>query len=411
MAEENSNVQNQDAGNGQNNTPPVEQNSGSLAFLSGLKGFDETGFNKQMADLKKDKTPGAENGNQGQGGQNNTPATPAADNKEGAEGKEGNGTPKPGENPDKPVVEEEIETTLFGKQKVGDNKNKPAATPVEFKEFSDIQKYVESNHGVKDVNKFLTEVAPKWREQAQKYAEVDKKYNELMGVFEKLDDDLIDMFKANLQGDDWRQVMNQAPKLNFNKKVEDYSKEQLVEHYFPGKFSKEDFQDSDTENKALDVAYEAAKKSFATDKTVFDGKRATMVEQEQKRAEAFEKSITGSVEKLQKTLPLVHETVLKETGEILKSGAAGILNEFLNADGSLKEDAAQKLAMARHGIQTLETYMKFATKRSETEVREEFVSKGPDQLQGNNPGGQNKLSKKAEETLGMFKELGRKKFY
>lgn len=376
-------------------------------FLKGMKGFDENNFKKEIIEIRKTEQP-AEVNNNGAGD-----PTPVVEKKPGEEGyveKKPEVTPaaevKPGDKPD----EEVVETKLFGKKKLGSDK-KPGEEPVVLKEFSDIEKYVESNYGVKDVNKALTEIVPKWREQAQKGAESEKKYSEIMTTLDKLDEDIVEIMKANLEGKDWRKVITDAPKINFNKKVEDYSKKDLVNHYFPGKFSDEDFTDSDEENKSLDIAYEAAQKSFTNDKTSFDGKRAAMIENQNKQIEAYEKSITSSVEHLQKTLPHLNELVVKETGEALKSGAQGILSEFLNDDGTLKPDAAQKLAMARHGLEALNTYMGIATRKAETEIREEFVSKAPDKLQGQNGGGENKLSERAKSTLDMLKGIGKKSHY
>lgn len=389
----------------QENEKNEQQNVVVPEFLKGMKGFDEAAFVKEATEAKKTETPSEPKNEQKEQTQ-----TPELKNQGSAGSDEEAGTKGPVNQTGKKDEKIEVETKLFGKQTLGKN-DKTGNEPVVLKEFSDIEKYVKSTYGVDDVNKFLTEVGPKWREQAQKAAEIEKKHNEVLNTLDKLDEDVIELMKANLEGKDWRQQITNAPKINFNKKVSDYSKEELINHYFPGKFSKEDFSDSDEENKSLDIAYEAAQKSFNNDKTLFEGKRAALIENENKRMAMFEKSITGSVEHLQKTLPHLNELVVKETGEILKSGTTGILSEFLNKDGTLKEDAAQKLALARHGLEALNTYMGIATRKAETETREEFVSKAADKLAGNSAGGENKISTKAQETLDMLKGVGKKTFY
>ena len=374
-------------------------------FLKGMKGFDENNFKKEITEIRKTEQPAANTEVV------ETPA-PVVEKKPGEEGyveKKPETTPAAEKEGDKPN-EEVIKTGLFGEQKLGVNK-KAGEEPVVLKEFSDIEKYVKSNYGVDDVNKALTEIVPKWREQAQKGAESEKKYGEIMTTLDKLDEDIIEIMKANLEGKDWRKSLTDAPKINFNKKVEDYNKKELVNHYFPGKFTDEDFIDGDEENKGLDIAYEAAIKSFNNDKTSFESKRAALIADQNKQIEAYEKSITSSVEDLRRTLPHINDLVVKETGEILKSGGQGILSEFLNNDGTLKPDAAQKLAMARHGLEALNTYMGIATRKAETEIREEFVSKAPDKLAGINSGGENKLSERAKSTLEMLKGIGKKSHY
>lgn len=415
MAEESNAGQGQGTASQQNaNTNVPSGNSASTGlkntnnFLKGLKTYDA--FQKDASELTKKQetpavTPPAKPAVETPAGTTKTTEPPAAKPGEPAQAEAGKTTP-----PAKTEEEIEIETSLFGKQKVGKNKKDEAANTVEFKEFSDIEAYVKSNYGVEDYKKFLTEVAPKWREQATKASEFQKKATDFEKFFQGMPEKLWNAVMAYDQGHDWEESIKVAPGLKYDKKVGDYKKQDLVDHYFPGKFNKDDF-DSDQENKMLDVAYDAAKGYFERDKKDFDGKRTQMVETQKKQLEAYQKSISSSADHLKKTLPLVSDIAVNETSKVLEGGARSILAEFVNDDGTLREDAALRLSMAKHGLQTLQAYMKLATNKTETEVREEFVSRAPDKLPSQQGGGQNKLSEKAKKSLSVLDGINKKRTF
>ncbi len=401
------NQNNDHSNNGNNQNPALTNNApdvshslkGTLEFLAGGKASAE--FKKDIEDYEKQNGGGGENQNNNNQNQNQNQQNEGGDQGEGDKG-----AAEPAKKPDPKL--KEIETPLFGKQKLGEKK--PGEKPVEFKEFSEIQEYVKTNYGAEDVNKFLTESVPKFREQAQKLGETEKKVTEFTNIFEKLPETLFNAVKAHITGNDWKEEINKAPKLDFNKKVDDHDKKILVETYFPGKFSKDDF-DSEEENKGLEIAYEAAKRSYVSDKTGFDGKRQAMIENESKRQEAFTRSVGSSVDKLKNDLPHVNEMALKDVSQLMEEGPQAIFAELFNDDGSYKEDAATKIAMLKHGFKTMETYMKIAANQAETEVNETFVAKAPDKIQNQTPGGDNKLSKALTSGLAVLNGLNRGKTY
>jgi hypothetical protein len=406
MSTENQNAGTQNVASQQNNVPSQTSSpklTGTSAFLSGMK--TENDFKKDVESLKKPagNTTPPNNTTPPQQKPAETPAAKPEDKQT-----PGEGAAKTGEG-EKDI---EIETKLFGKQKIGGKKETPGENQVEFKEFSDIEKYVKSNYGVDDAKKFLTEIAPKWREQAQKLGDVSKKVESYDKFFETMPEKLFNAVMAFDQGEDWESQFQKDPGLNFNKKVDDYSKEQLINHYFPGKFSKDDFTDAEEENKALEVAYDAAKLKYDVDKRSFDGKRAEIVGKQKAQMEAYKASINGSVENLRKTLPLISDIAINDSAKTLEGGANAILAEFIDEKGSLRPDAAMKLTMAKHGMEALQQYMNFATKRTETEVREEFVSKAPDKIaSGNAADKKQELSENGKRAMNFLKGLKQNKTF
>lgn len=402
---------NQDLSNNQSNEQGAQpaQISHSLKstldFLYEGKAGDE--FLKDLEGLKKDVA--GQNNNQDQ--PDKVLSDKAAADKVAAEKLEADRLAAAGEGVKKPDPKiKEIDTPLFGKQELG--KKTPAETPVELKEFSDIQAYVKTNYGVEDVQKFLTESVPKFREQAQKLGDSEKKVTEFTNIFEKLPEPLFNAVKSHLEGNDWKEEITKAPKLDFNKKVDDIDKKTLIDTYFPGKFSKEDF-DSEEENsvKTLDIALEAAKRSFMADKTSFDNKIQVRINNETRQQELFTKSIGTSVERLQKDLPHVNEMALKDVSSIMEEGPGAVMAELFNTDGSWKEEAATKIAMLKHGFKTMETYMQIARNQAETEVNETFVAKAPDKLVNQTPGGNNKTSEALTKGLSVLTGLNRGKTF
>lgn len=256
--------QNNDHSNIENQGADVEvpfSSKGTLDFLSQGKTGEE--FQKEFNELMDARKGQGQNNNQDQ--QLKAEADKAAADKLAAEKVEA------GNKPAETKKVNEIETPLFGKQELG--KKKPEEKPVEFKEFSEIQDYVKANYGIEDVNKFITESVPKFREQAQKMGEYEKKVNEFTKIFENIPEPLFNAVKSHLEGRSWKEEIEKAPKLDFNKKVDDHDKNKLIETYFPGKFSKDDFDSEEEGNKKiLEIAYDAAKRSYEADKTSFDGK-------------------------------------------------------------------------------------------------------------------------------------------
>lgn len=196
---------------------------------------------------------------------------------------------------------------------------------------------------------------------------------------------------GNLDGD-YRSEMKKivGSKIDYSKDFSDFSTKDVINAYFPDKFSDkdwEDYQDKDSDNneiisKSINLAKDIAKEKFENDKKVIKDNTKSYREKYNKmiaeQQELLEKSVdkaSGYLNKFGNDFP---EKQKQEIVNQAKDGQAFILNLYFNPDGSWKEDAFVNLMYAKHGKEAIETAKKIIAKRTETKVNQEILSRGND---------------------------------
>jgi hypothetical protein len=270
---------------------------------------------------------------------------------------------------EKKVVDDDEDDAIFGKIKKG-------TKPVKVEKIEDLPVIFKKNLGIeiKDIKDYgkVVAAAKKWRADAQKSKVFEKEANDFKDFFMRVPEPLMEALKAFDKGQDWETTLNERPVFDYSKDVNKMDQKKLVEHYFPGEFSKEDFEAEEVP-KALTIAIKSSKDKFNKEKEIVEGKRTNQVNQARELLKARTTSLTGSVSALNTAFPDLPEQTLEEVKSVMKGGDVTAL--FLNPDGTWKPEAAERLLLALHGKKTIKRFAKVAENRAKTEVREEILKK------------------------------------
>lgn len=231
----------------------------------------------------------------------------------------------------------------------------------------------------KDFSKLFT-ASTKWRDDAQKLPAIQEELDAHQSLLDNAPAVLITAMKAFFDGDgEWMKVITSAPQFDFTKPVEKQDIKILVNSYFPGEFTQEDW-DETTEPKALTIAKQSAKEKFSADKRELDTLSAGQIRDAKLRKEAKAESVDGSLAVLKQSFPELDKTDIKDIQKVMESGDINSL--FINKNGTWKPDAAEKIMMALYGKSTIMNLTKTAAgaaaKKAETKANEEILSRGAD---------------------------------
>lgn len=315
---------------------------------------------------------GTENQEQPQGGDGNAAAS--TDNQENTEDKA-----KPGEKKDDQAQggnQAGDKKSVFG---INKKTSKPADLVIDTPE--QLIEAVNKTFGqdlktLQDMPKFFESMS-KTRANAQKFEESQKEVEKYKNLLESLPQDFLDGMQAYMSGEDYTKVFTDKPKFDFNKAADKQDIKELVNHYFPGKFTDDDFTE-ETKSAALEIAMTAAKDKFNVEKQTKDGQRVATEAGAKQRLDNYKKSLSDSVEHLKKSFPDMEDVDLQEAAHALEGGMQGVVGMFFNQDGTVKQEAAEMLMWAKHGKSELQRAMEAASHITETRINEEMVSKGAD---------------------------------
>jgi hypothetical protein len=265
------------------------------------------------------------------------------------------------------------------------------------------KKFGQNLKSIQDMPKFFESVS-KMRADAQKYEEAQKKTEEYKNFLSELPDDLLDGIRSYAAGEDYTKHFTSKPKFDYSKPAEKQDIKELVNHYFPGKFTDEDFTE-ETKSAALEIAMSSAVDKFNVEKQTKDGQRVAAEKNAQLKLESIKKSVSDSVSHLKQAFPDMEDVDLQEAGRELEGGPQGVLGLFFNQDGTVKPEAAKMLMLAKYGETELQRVMGVASKITESRVNEDMVSRGADRP---NPTKQHRGVPEtvSEETKKLIADLG-----
>jgi hypothetical protein len=298
--------------------------------------------------------------------------------------------------------------SIFGLNK---NKGKNAQADIVIETPDQILGVVKSKFGmevkeIKELPKFF-ETAQNWRKDAQRVPELEKESKQWKSVVETLDETLLEAVKLFHSGKDYAVAFANKPKFDFNKKAEEQDVKSLVNHYFPGKFTEEDFKE-ETKSPALEIAQSAALKEYNSEKITRDNQRARIHADAQKQLSDQKVAIKSSVDHLKRSFPDMEDDSLNEVSSILEGGPQSVLQHFYNQDGTVKPEAAEMFMMAKHGKSEIQRMMAIAANISETKTNEELLSRGADGPKPKNtPAQNNNVTKETRDKITELQNMKR----
>lgn len=259
----------------------------------------------------------------------------------------------------------------------------------------------------------LVEKLPELYKAKESFDTVSAEKQNLEKVFGNLPETLYKAVLAAAKNEDWRTEIESAPKFDFSKEFKDQNQDSLTNHFFPGKISADEWADfnSYTPDDAIKEKVEAyrglAEESFKLSKQTHDIRQSNVTKDVERMSEKINTSYESSRENLsgvfEGTKLPVTETFAKKVNEIAQDRNA-LMGLFYNPDGTFKEDAHQRIAMAMGGKQLVANQYKQLEKRHVTKARQEVIGKTADTLNTQTGGGDTitesqKSQQKARETV------------
>jgi hypothetical protein len=277
-----------------------------------------------------------------------------------------------------------------------------------FEPTKEMQKFIESKYGVKDVAKFFSS-ADTWRNQAQEVSDTKRELELLTSDLQAMPPEIRQAVNLWANGDDYTKAFNQNERLDFSSDFSRQDPENLVQHYLSeqydellerlenGKIDDDEFEDR------LKMLAGSTKRMFNTDKQALDEEREQFTQRQKNEFQMTKKSALLSVENLSKAYPNFSKTEVAKIRNILVEGK--IDNLSTKADGSYNEDAAELVAYAVYGKKMLESVKKVAERRGESKANQRIVDTSSKQLRKQKVSGneQNFSSKEVQHLSSMFK--------
>jgi len=280
-------------------------------------------------------------------------------------------------------VEEEKKSETKGKEEF-DNpfvSTEPETKVTEIKEFKDAVSLIKKELDIEvkelgDLNKVITQYKTLQGNLDKASADVKKlaDWNQLM---DNLPEEIYGVFDAFMRGEDYIEVMRNESrqKPDFAKDFASNSKELLLNYYYPGKFSTEDYQDEDKQSE-IGIAMDSAQKFFDRDKKEYKTYRDQITERANQKTEAMKTSIETTINTLKKDVPYIKDNHKKRIEGIINLGPSGVMSLFVNEDGTFKPEAGKLVSLAVYGEDAINFHKDRAAKDAETETTEQILQRG-----------------------------------
>ena len=223
----------------------------------------------------------------------------------------------------------------------------------------------------------LVASAMTWRKQAQTGAEAEKK---LQAVDKNLKN-LPPVIKAGIQAfgnaQDWKKaIIDNLSRLDYNVPVDNYKKEELASHYFTKKVedAKAKLADKKIDQDAYDTLIEtfhtAAISKFNSEKSEFEASKLDIIRQNEENAKNLTKSVDTTIAHLKQKFTDFDDSKLTEVKSHLEGNLFAL---FYNEDGTAKEDAGLKLALALYGEEEISSRVGEAIKDSANDTALDLI--------------------------------------
>ncbi len=251
-----------------------------------------------------------------------------------------------------------------------------------------------------EINKFATELGygspaelmtglEGFKTASPEFETTKKQLTELQQTIQGLPAELYNSITSFYKGEeDWRsKVTSQG--LDFTKGIDSFNDKSLIDSYYPGKFSSEDWDEYKAEDgdvnvkRAMDMALDTAKNSFVVKQTEINGYQASVLENQTKSQELVNNSISQTMSNLSAQMKGLDPAYTNSIQSKIQNRE--ILALFYNQDGTLKSDAAHRFILAQDGANLIEQYANYHKVQASNQATQEILertSDTPDKTQG-----------------------------
>jgi hypothetical protein len=274
--------------------------------------------------------------------------------------------------------EDFIESDIFG-GKIPAVKKEEKKEEVSLESLDQLNSHLKDNFGIEDMSA-LGQQINSWKEQEKVLGEATSKLANAEKLFESMPPDLYQLVELHVNGADWKQGLTN-PALNFERKIEDYKEKELIDVFFPGEVTNDDWEefndeDGDPKTKRLiNTLVNQSKTKFEETKSQRKEQATNAVKIAKESQERYLKSAENSSKKLSSQIEGVDSNYIKGIESQLKTPNS-VIDLFYEKDGTLKEDAALAYAMAKDGYGLLNQYKKVIQNKTETKVNQDLLLRG-----------------------------------
>ena len=274
-----------------------------------------------------------------------------------------------------------IESPIFGDKKktVGSNEQVDSA-PIE--SLDQMNEALRETTGYESFNDFKASF-PELKQKAEKAESLQVQVDQVNDVFQKMPESLYKATQRFAKGDEnWAEEITNASTIDFKKDSSEISKKEMIEAFFPGQFSDDDwsdFTDADGDDKIkgqIDRAHQLAVTQFDAKKEAIKAETDRLFQQNEQKQKNYIASVDASITNLRSSIPEIDDNYV---GSIKKELSINqVLSLFFNQDGTLKEDAAERYVMSRDGKGLMSQYKTIAEHQAENKERQEVLQRGAD---------------------------------
>jgi len=277
----------------------------------------------------------------------------------------------------------EVSSPLFDikeKPEEGQEQNENAFT---FESAEDFDKFFESGDFGGITRENIATKLPEVMETLKAAQEQAGKATNYEAVFNKMPKPIYEAIVAWNKGEDWRQPVISHDPVDYSKDFASQDPKAMVNKFSPGKVTEDDWEeykdaDGDEAIKAkvdqyLDIAEQKYALAHQTQKDNIASYEKAAQEQQQVLQASFDASRAQIFKSFEGTpLSNLKEATVGEVDNSLKTQQA-VLLEFFNQDGTLREDAHTKMAMAKYAKDLVISQAKAIEKRAVSAARAEVI--------------------------------------
>ena len=262
----------------------------------------------------------------------------------------------------------------------------------------------------------FTEKVNHWKQTEETLVQKSKELENVTNLFSLLPPELYEAVNLVAKGQDWRGALQGQSKIDYAKDVNSFSDEDLVEAFFPGEISNEDWEEYKDEDgdprikKSIDLIVRQSKEKFSFVKNEKESLSQKAINDQRVQIESYNSSLKNSVSKLPTLIEGISDSYVRSVEKELSSNTS-IRDLFFDEKGMMKENAAMAYVMAKDGFSLLEKYKSVIEKRVETEKNLELLSRGarsPKATSGKGgaAGAGTELSAEAKAQLEFIRSIG-----
>jgi hypothetical protein len=306
-----------------------------------------------------------------------------------------------------------IEHEIFGGKKVVKTKVENDQPVIENKEV--VESFLKTI-GLDIKPEEFTEKVNHWKQTEETLVQKSKELENVTNLFSLLPPELYEAVNLVAKGQDWRGALQGQSKIDYAKDVNSFSDEDLVEAFFPGEISNEDWEEYKDEDgdprikKSIDLIVRQSKEKFSFVKNEKESLSQKAINDQRVQIESYNSSLKNSVSKLPTLIEGISDSYVRSVEKELSSNTS-IRDLFFDEKGMMKENAAMAYVMAKDGFSLLEKYKSVIEKRVETEKNLDLLSRGarsPKSTSGKGgaAGAGTELSAEAKAQLEFIRSIG-----